>query len=69
MKTSNTMNKVMREKKSVLIDCLLAPLGAFTLGLYTQLDSYLFTTLQTDFYHFTTRLLDYKGSILRTLFT
>jgi hypothetical protein len=44
----------MREKRSVLIDCLLAPPGAFTLGLYTQLDSYLFTTLQTDFYLFTT---------------
>jgi hypothetical protein len=39
-----------------LIVCFL-PLGAFTLGLYTQLDSYPFTSLQTDFYLFTTWLL------------
>jgi hypothetical protein len=51
-----------------MIVCLL-PLGAFTLGLYTQLDFYLSTTLQTDFYLFTTRLLDYKDSILLTLYT
>jgi hypothetical protein len=31
-----------------------AALGTFTLGLYTQLDSYLFTTHQTDFYLSTT---------------
>jgi hypothetical protein len=49
----------MQRSKVLLIDCLL-PLGSFTLGLYTQLNSYLFTTLQTDFYLSTTRLLDYK---------
>jgi hypothetical protein len=42
-----------------LIVCFFS-LGTFTLGLYTQLDSFLFTTLQTDFYLFTTLLLDYK---------
>jgi hypothetical protein len=39
------------------------------LGLYTQLNSYHFTTLQTDFYLSTTQLLDYKDSILLTLST
>jgi hypothetical protein len=37
------------------------------MDLYTQLNSYLFTTLQIDFYLFTARLLDYKDSILITL--
>jgi cellulose biosynthesis protein BcsQ len=58
----------MQRSKVVLIDCL-PSLSAFTMGLYTQLDSYLFTTLQTDFYLSTTRLLDYKDSILLTLST
>jgi hypothetical protein len=59
----------MREKRSVLIDCLLAPPWRIHLGFIYKLDSYLFTTLQTDFYLFTTRLLDYKDSILLTLST
>jgi hypothetical protein len=58
----------MQKKENCLIDCLLSH-GAFTLGLYTQLDSYLFTTLQIDFYLSTTQLLDYKDSILLTLST
>jgi hypothetical protein len=58
----------MQRSKVVLIDSL-PPLGAFTVGLYTQLDSYLFTTLQSNFYLSTTRLLDYKDSILLTLST
>jgi hypothetical protein len=56
------------KKEKCLIVCLLS-LGTFTLGLYTQLDSYLFRTLQTNFYLFTTRLLDYEDSILLTLST
>jgi hypothetical protein len=45
----------------------LQKVGVTTLGLYTQLDSYPFTTLQTNVYLFTTLLLDYKDSILLTL--
>jgi hypothetical protein len=59
----------MREKEVYRLIVYLLSLGAFTLGLYTQLDSYLFTTLQTNFYLFTTRLLDYKDPILLTLST
>jgi hypothetical protein len=43
-------------------------LDAFTLGLYTQLDFYLFTTLQTDFHLFTTRLLDYKDYLANFIY-
>jgi hypothetical protein len=37
------MNKIMRERSIVLIDLL--PFGAYTLALFIQLDTCLFTTL------------------------
>jgi hypothetical protein len=68
-KQLSKMKKTSKCKKdNCLIDYLLS-LGAFTLGLCTQLDSYLFTTLQTNFYLSRTWLLDYKNSILLTLST
>jgi hypothetical protein len=41
-KVSKNRNKIMRERSIVLIDLL--PFGAYTLALFIQLDSYLFTT-------------------------
>jgi hypothetical protein len=54
-------------KRSVMIDCLLS-FGAYTLTLFIQLDSYLFTTLLTDSYLIATWLVTYMDSISRSLF-
>jgi hypothetical protein len=63
-KMSKTTKKTSKcEKEKCSIDYLLS-LGAFTLGLYTQLDSYLFKTLQTDFYLFTTRQRFYLANFI-----
>jgi hypothetical protein len=42
-KISKNRNKIMLDRSIVLIDLL--PFGAYTLALFLQLDSYLFTTL------------------------
>jgi hypothetical protein len=67
--TKVKLRKLVDTKKEKCLIGWLLSLGTFTLGLYTQLDPYLFTTLQTNFYLSTTPLLDYKDSILLTLST